>query len=163
MSEPMSNPDDFERLKRERDEYDRRYNDALTALDHPYWSRHYTFGSRPLGRPRALIGQQRAGSLRVDVLLPALLAHANQQEDPDLVARLSALWTGLPRRQDNAVTRRMNRVMFQDAAGARQVVSSARRQQGLHQLYRDCCRTDEGCEHCVLYLAHRSGRDLTPV
>ena len=33
MSKPTLTPDDLERLKRERDEYDRRYNDALTALD----------------------------------------------------------------------------------------------------------------------------------
>ena len=136
---------------------------ALIGLEHPYWSRHYGFGGRRLEQPRALIGDQRATSVLVDVLLPALLAHANQQDDPELVARLNALWTGLPRRQDNAVTRRMNRVLFADAEGARRVVSSARRQQGLHQLYRDCCRTDEGCEHCVLYLAHRSGRKLADV
>jgi O-antigen chain-terminating methyltransferase len=33
MSKPTLVPDDFERLKRERDAFDRRYNDALTALD----------------------------------------------------------------------------------------------------------------------------------
>ncbi len=33
MSRPTLTSDDLERLKRERDEYDRRYNDALTELD----------------------------------------------------------------------------------------------------------------------------------
>jgi len=33
MSKPTLTPEDLERLARERDEYDRRYNDALTALD----------------------------------------------------------------------------------------------------------------------------------
>ena len=54
----------------------------------------------------------------------------------------------------------MGQVIFADAAESLRVVTSARRQQGLHQLYRDACRGEKGCERCVLYLAHRSGKTL---
>jgi len=54
-------------------------------------------------------------------------------------------------------------VMFGGEADARKVVNSARRQQGLHQLYRDCCRSEAGCQYCVLYLARQAGKSLAVV
>jgi ferredoxin len=66
----------------------------------------------------------------------------------------------MPLRQDNTITRRMKQAMFAGEAEARRVVNSARRQQGLHQVYRDFCRSDGGCARCVVYLAHRAGRGL---
>ena len=57
------------------------------------------------------------------------------------------------------MTRRMAQVIFGGPDEARALVCSARRQQGLHQLYHDGCR--EGtCQRCVLYLAHNAGADL---
>ncbi len=137
--------------------------DPFLELEHPYWSRRYTLGGRRLDKPRALIGRERALTIVVNVLLPMLLAHADAENDPSLAGRLRAVWQGLPRRPDNTVTRRMEQVIFGDADQARAVVGSARRQQGLHQLYRDCCRTDRGCERCVVYLAHRAGETLVGV
>ena len=132
--------------------------DAFLGLEHPYWSWRYSFGGRRLSRPRALVGQERALSILVDVVLPMLLAHARLEGDQELAGRLHVLWRGMPRRQDNAVTRRMEQVFFDDAVEARRVVDSARRQQGLHQLYRDCCRLDAACDQCVVYLAHNAGK-----
>ena len=137
--------------------------DTFLHLEHPYWSRRYTLGGRPLSRPKALVGQERARSIVVDVLLPMLLAHAQAEGDSALIGRLHALWQGMPRRQENAVTRRMSQVMFENVEEARRVVSSARRQQGLHLLYRDSCRADGGCERCVLYLACQAGKSLAPL
>jgi len=90
-----------------------------------------------------------------------LLAHARAEGGTEAVGRLHAVWQGIPRRADNAVTRRMNGVIFGGQQQARKVVTSTRRQQGLHQIYRDCCRTGRGCEQCIVYLAHTSGRRLT--
>jgi hypothetical protein len=136
--------------------------DCLTELEHPYWSHRHRFGGRRMDRPKALVGRERAMSIVVDVLLPMLLAHARREDDAHLAGRLQAVWRGLPRRHDNAVTRRMEHVIFESRQEARKVVDSARRQQGLHQLYRDCCRSDGGCERCVLYLARRAGKTLAP-
>jgi uncharacterized protein DUF2851 len=135
--------------------------ELFTQLEHPYWSRRYTFGGKRLAEPKALIGAQRATSLLVDVLLPMLLAQARTDGDTALLTRLHTLWRKLPRRQENTVTRRMSQVMFDDARQARRIVSGTCRQQGLHQLYRDACRAEGGCRHCVLYLAHSAGRALS--
>ncbi|MFO7957863.1 MAG: DUF2851 family protein [Candidatus Brocadiia bacterium] len=130
--------------------------EAFTELEHPYWSHRYKLGGARLKKPRALVGRQRARSILVDVLLPMLLAHARLEDGQELAERLYALWSGMPRRSANAVTRRMTHTLFGERDGARDVVNSTRRQQGLHQIYRDCCRGSNGCEQCIIYLAHRS-------
>jgi hypothetical protein len=131
-------------------------------LEHPYWSFRYTLGGRRLARARALIGEERATGILVDVLLPVLLGHAETEGDAELRGKLCELWWGLPPRQDNAVTRRMCQTIFSGKADARKVVNSARRQQGLHQLYRDCCCSDAGCHRCIVYLARQAGKTLMP-
>jgi hypothetical protein len=133
---------------------------TLRVLSHPYWSRRCTFGGRQLARTTALVGSQRARSILIDVFLPMLIAHSRREEDRALLGRLHSLWEGMPRRSDNAVTRRMGQIMFGQEAEARRVVSSARRQQGLHQLYADYCGSEKGCDRCVLYLAQRAGVDF---
>jgi hypothetical protein len=134
--------------------------EVFTDIAHPYWSHHYTFGGRRLDDPKALVGKQRATTILVDVLLPLLLAHAEDTEDSELLRRIHLLWCGLPRRTGNSVIRKMQQAMFPSKAEAREVVNSTRRQQGLHQLYRDACRTDDGCARCVLHLAHKAGAQV---
>ncbi len=136
---------------------------CFRELAHPYWSRRYTLGGKVLAAPRALVGAGRATSMLVDVLLPLMLAHARLEGDGGLQDVLRAVWNGLPRRQENSVTRRMKLVMFPNAEESDRVVNSARRQQGLHQLHRDFCRTDVECQRCVVYLAHKAGRQMSPV
>jgi len=136
---------------------------VFTDLTHPYWARRCRFGPPSLARPRALIGRERATSLMVDVLLPLLLVKAREAQDEELGRRVELLWSGLPRRAPNAVVRRMCLVMFGGEKQASAVVHSARRQQGLHQLYNDACSTPDGCACCVLYLASRAGKDLAEV
>ncbi len=134
---------------------------VLTELQHPYWSYRYTFGGTRLSRPYSLIGQERALSILVDVIIPLTVANAEAGEDSALTARLHRLWSGLPGRAPNTVLRRMRQTIFGQSRGGQQVVSSARRQQGLHQLYKDFCNTPGGCPSCILYLAHRAGEELT--
>ncbi|MCD6416132.1 MAG: DUF2851 family protein, partial [Planctomycetes bacterium] len=132
----------------------------LRRLEHPYWSCHYTLGGKRLAKAKALVGRQRATSILVDVALPMLVAHARQQDDSQTIGRLHQLWKRMPRRPDNTITRRMGQVMFGGAGESRKVVTSACRQQGLHQIYRDFCRTSRGCRQCVVYLAHQAEESL---
>jgi len=139
---------------------------AFLHLEHPYWSRRFRLGGRRLDKPEALVGGERAISMVVDVLLPMLLAQAQADTDLALERSLHGLWRGLARRQENAITRRMEQTMFQSKAEAARFVNSARRQQGLHQLHNDCCRAappDAGCERCIVYLARHAGKSLAPL
>ena len=132
-----------------------RLTDIFTGLEHPYWSRRCTLGGKKLGRPLALVGDQRATGILVDVLLPVLLAQARRQGDNKLSSRLHLVWRRLPSRPQNSVTRRMSGVLFGDTDDAGDVIDSARRQQGLHQLYRDHCGSGDACDRCVVYRAWR--------
>lgn len=135
----------------------------FTSLEDPYWSHRYSLGGKRLKRTRALVGEQRATAILVDVLIPMLFAHARSQNDEQLVERLYEVWTHLPRRNPNTVVHRMREVLFGDDPLAREIINSARRQQGLHQIHRDFCQSPEGCRSCIIYLAHHAGRDLTEV
>lgn len=150
-----------------RKRLDTALRDALTGafkeLRHPYWSYRCTFGGARLSRPLSLVGDERALSILVDVIIPLMLANATAGEDTTLTARLHQLWSGLPSRAPNTVVRRMRQTIFGEGSGGRDVLTSARRQQGLHQLYNDFCNTPGGCPSCVLYLARRAGKKLTEV
>jgi len=136
---------------------------VFTQLEHPYWSHRYTLGGRKLRQPHGLVGEQRAGSILTDVLVPLLIAHAGSEADGELERRLHLLWSGLPGRPANAVVRRMCHVLFPGGKDSGGLLRSARRQQGLHQLHNDFCAGQEGCGSCVLYLAHRAGRKLEEI
>lgn len=132
--------------------------EVFSEVRHPFWSHHYTFDSPRLKREQRLVGKERATAIIIDVLLPVFLADARSQGNEELVRRLFLLWKGMPRQSANAVTRRMQQVMFESRGAGAKVVNSARRQQGLHQLYKDFCNTEGGCERCVLYLAGKAGK-----
>ena len=138
----------------------RALTDFFTGLQHPYWSHRCTLGGRRHERALSLVGAERAAAVTVDVLLPLLLAHARSEGREELASRLHLLWKALPSRQPNSVVRRMCQVMFPASGAIGAVINSARRQQGLHQLYKDSCGAREGCPSCVLYLAHTAGKKL---
>jgi hypothetical protein len=134
---------------------------VFTGLAHPYWSWRYTFGGKKLAAPRSLVGKERATNIIADVMIPLLLAHAHVEGDVELARRLHLLWSRLPRRAPNTVVRRMCQVLFHETADGHGIVNSSRRQHGLHQLYSDFCGSEIGCSRCVLYLAHRAGKELS--
>lgn len=145
---------------------DTTIRDALTGLfteiEHPYWSHRYSLGGKRLGKARALVGSQRAKAILVDVLIPSLFARARTTDTPELARRIEGVWAGLPRRQPNTVVRRMKEVIFGESPGiAGEVIDSARRQQGLHQIHNDFCAARTGCSSCVIWLASRSDHPMT--
>ena len=137
-----------------------RLTGVFTELEHPYWSRRCTLGGTKMDEALRLVGPSRATAILVDVLLPVLLAHARLENDDRLASRLHLVWRNLPTRPENTVTRRMCGVIFGGTDEAGDVVDSTRRQQGLHQLYRDFCSAGDGCGRCVVYRARQ--RDLQP-
>ena len=134
--------------------------------DDCYWLTHADFG-RPLsttnsvgggkgrGRGRgesgaedtALVGRSRAADIVVNVLLPALLAHAEHSDMPDLRNAVLGVYACYPKLAENQVTR----AMADEALGPhrRQAINTARRQQGLIHLYRLYCEARR-CYECPI-------------
>jgi uncharacterized protein DUF2851 len=124
--------------------------DLLIGVEDEYWSWHTTFGGKRLRSKTKLIGKDRAHVMFVDAIVPIMLAYARGEEDRDLENRLHRAYATLPRLHENSVHRFMASRIFGGAIHADEVVTSARRQQGLLQLFRDYCESDTtGCRRCT--------------
>jgi hypothetical protein len=124
--------------------------ELLTGLADEYWSWRSTFGGRRTPSATKLIGKNRAVVMFVDAIVPIVLANARAAGDKDLENRLHRAYATLPRLPGNSVQRFMAARLFGGEAEARAVVNSARRQQGLMQLFRDYCEPDAaGCRKCA--------------
>ena len=107
---------------------------ALQAESHGFWASHLDFHRPSTGAP-SLVGAGRAGEMVVNALLPFFYAKAHLTGDADLRSSSLQLYSGAPPCPDNEVTREMKALMAASKGGC-PVVNSARRQQGLIQVYR---------------------------
>ena len=132
----------------------RRLVELFAEHEDGYWDRRYVFGGKQLARPTRLIGKDRAATILIDVVLPVLLLHAKKTSDTELERSLHSLYVKHPRLADNDVVRFMSCRIFGSPKRGAELVTSARRQQGLHQIFRDYCEQDErGCRRCGFALA----------
>ncbi|NOZ22163.1 MAG: DUF2851 family protein [Planctomycetes bacterium] len=114
-----------------------------------YWAQHCTFGGKPMPRPMSLVGKERATAIVLNIVLPLLLLHARREEDIALERKLHAMYASHGKMAGNSVTRFMRGVLFRDEDHAVEIIKTARRQQGLYQLFRDCCDNAEAtCRTC---------------
>lgn len=114
---------------------------TLPKLSHPYWSYHYTFHSRTLPKPIAILGRQRVQDFLLNTLLPLRLT-----EEP------TTYW---PTYQELNASNINNRVakaahrLFGNHPHKKELLKKAWQQQGLLQLYQDFCLTDQSdCLRC---------------
>ena len=132
--------------------------DTLCALfdgkPDTYWQRRTGFGPPTLARPNRLIGPTRTVEIVVNAVIPILLALSQDADRPRVEQQLHNLYLALPPLADNSVTRYMKRRLFPAPDKAKRIVSTARRQQGLLQVFHDFCETtDTTCESCGLLAA----------
>lgn len=102
----------------------------------PFWETHVRL-EKPLARKQSgLLGKQRAFDLIINAILPVMLLHAQQREDPTLETACFSLLHNISAASDE-ITRH-----FQ-ALGAK--AKNAFEAQGFHQLYRTRCMHS----HCL--------------
>lgn len=118
---------------------------------HLYWSYHFQFERKKFVAPVRLIGMDRARILAVNVVIPALLAHADLQKDNSLEQKLHLVYRHHPKLSQNSITKLMEHRMFGSAEHAKAYISTAHRQQALHHFFFDFCDNKETlCSHCEL-------------
>ena len=119
-----------------------------------YWSNYYIFGGRRLKNRERLIGKERSSAIFINIIIPVLLAYARKMHDAVLEERLFKAYKMYSRLSPNNITRFMNyRILGKDKQ-RKNVVNTARRQQGLLQIYKDFCESDDiACKRCVLLLS----------
>ncbi len=116
-----------------------------------HWSHYYTFGGKRLKKKGRLIGNERATVIFINIIIPVLLAYAKKREDSQLEEKLFKAYKQHSKLSPNNITRFMGyRILGNDSQEVN-MVNSARRQQGLLQIFRDFCESDDiACEKCVL-------------
>ena len=116
-----------------------------------HWSHYYTFGGRRSDKKGRLIGKERAAVIFINIVIPVILAYARKREDPELEVKLFKAYKRHLKLSPNNITRFMNyRILGKDLQ-KENVINSARRQQGLLQIFKDFCESDDiACERCVL-------------
>ena len=122
-----------------------------------YWSNYYIFGGRRLKNRERLIGKERSSVIFINIIVPVLLAYARKMNDTVLEERLFKAYKMHSRLSPNNITRFMNyRILGKDTQEEK-VVNTARRQQGLLQIFKDFCESDDiACKRCVLLLSINS-------
>lgn len=129
----------------------RQWQDLFGKPLHIYWSYHFQFEHRKFMAPQRLIGAERAHILTVNVLIPCLLALAQQNGDAPTERYLDALYHAHPRLSENSITRLMEHRLFGAPDRARSFVRNAHRQQALHHFFYDFCdNNDTACSRCEL-------------
>jgi len=125
--------------------------EIFTSLHHPFWDTRTHFAGKPLARPTRLIGTDRAHTIAINAIFPILLYSARRQGDRPLEERLHRLYATYPKLPSTSITRFMAQRLFGRHEKEMKMLRSARRQQGLHQLYTDFCDSDQAtCARCPL-------------
>ncbi len=129
----------------------RNTESILLELYDEYWSYYYIFGGRRLKIRGRLIGRERSSVIFINIIIPVLLAYARKMDDAVLEERLFKAYKLHSKLSPNNITRFMNyRILGKDTQ-KEDVVNTARRQQGLLQVFKDFCESDDiACKRCVL-------------
>jgi hypothetical protein len=116
---------------------------VVTALG--YWASHFDFGPcRRISNP-TLLGRGRAAEIIVNVLLPFAFAWGRFTGETELGEPAFALYLSYTRLAVNSIERHM----VAQLGLSRRLVDSARRQQGLIQIYQNLCIQGK-CGDCAL-------------
>ncbi len=125
--------------------------DFFLSLRDPFWDTRTHFTGKLLAHPLRLVGADRADTIIIDGLLPALLYQARRDADRPFEELLHQLFATYPRLPSTSITRFMAQRLFARTDTEMQLLRSARRQQGLYQVYTDFCDTEAAtCARCPL-------------
>ena len=125
--------------------------DFFLSLSDPFWNTRTHFTGKLLAHPVRLVGTDRAHTIIVDGLLPALLYQARRDGDRAFEQLLHQLFATYPKLPSTAITRFMALRLFGRPDSEVKLLRSARRQQGLYQVYTDFCDSETAtCDRCPL-------------
>jgi hypothetical protein len=114
-----------------------------------YWSYHFTLGGKTQTRASELIGEARAEEIVTNIVLPFVAAYAQDTSDDKLLKRSQRRFAALRAAPSNSIVRLAGHQLFGAGSSAGKFVKTARRQQGLMQVFQDFCLNDKSaCHQC---------------
>jgi len=118
-----------------------------------FWSNHCSWQGESMSRPSAPLGKGRIHTIIGNVLAPAALAWAREQNSALLEDHLYDFYLSLPAEPENHIHRTMRQWLFK---GEKPFRMSFGQQQGLMQMHQDWCSRNPSCRKCTLLLFLRS-------
>ena len=116
-----------------------------------YWATHYCVEEKAPElvneKNATLVGKDRARDIVINIVLPVLLAYANEIDDSLLKTNLLQFFQIYPKVSSNSLIKKMSQQLFGEIKQATQYLNTAARQQGLIHLYKLYCHRGE-CERC---------------
>jgi hypothetical protein len=115
----------------------------FTVHSDGYWRDHFDFGVRSRTKISALLGHSKAGEIAVNVLLPFVFSWGELANETKLTHHAIDLYRSYPSLAENCLTQHMKKQL-----GLKESSDfTARRQQGLIHIFRNCCREGR-CSEC---------------
>ena len=118
-----------------------------------YWATHYRLEEKPLEfkneQEVTLVGADRAREIVVNVILPVLLAYANEIDDLKLKIKIIQIYQEYPKGSPNSIVKNMINLLFENGSNVKKQINTSAKQQGLIHLYKLYCRRKE-CDRCRL-------------
>ncbi len=119
----------------------RKITEFFTGLRHPFWDFHATLTSQAWKRPLALIGEDRAREIIVNVVAPLAI-----EREPAAFERYREIKAGPPSRKLQIARRRL---FGNNQSLASFACQGAVHEQGVLQVYADFCQRDASdCAEC---------------
>jgi Protein of unknown function (DUF2851) len=117
----------------------------LAVVADGYWLDHFDFDVRSKARISALLANNKAGEITVNVILPFALYWGELVGDPKLTQKATDLYRNYRKLAENYLTRHMtNQLSLRDLSGL-----GGCHQQGLIHIFRSYCREGR-CGQCPL-------------
>jgi hypothetical protein len=123
----------------------RQLEEGFLVAARGYWAGHFDFGPGRRIRNPTLLGRGRAAEIVVNVLLPFALAWGQFTGETELGEQAFTLYLAYTRLAVNSIERHM----VAQLGLSHRLVDSARRQQGLIQIYQNLCIQGK-CGDCAL-------------
>jgi hypothetical protein len=118
---------------------------GLTVAGDGYWRDHFDFDVRNKTKISALLGNNKAGEIAVNVILPFAFSWGKVANEPELMKKAMELYNSYPRLAENEITRHMAKQLYLEEPAE----FTACHQQGLIHTFRKYCREGR-CAQCPL-------------
>ncbi len=124
---------------------DNALQNGLTVDSDGYWRDHFDFDIRSKTKISALLANNKAGEIALNVILPFAFYWGESAGDAKLMQKATDLYRNYPKLAENCLTRHMtNQLSLKALSGL-----TACHQQGLIHIFRNYCREGR-CANCPL-------------
>jgi hypothetical protein len=118
---------------------------GLTVDGDGYWRDHFDFDVRSKTKISALLGNNKAGEIAVNVILPFTFSWGELANEAKLTEQIIELYRNYPKLAENCITQHMKMQLCLEKS----IDFTACHQQGLIHIFRNYCREGR-CSECPL-------------